>query len=220
MTHSDRLSKSIDRLEHEHAVFLSKFEGLSQVQLDYRTSRNSWSIGQVAHHVGLSEGVWQGYLRSLLKGGNRAKGATLRVSLRDVPFSSRVIPDFILNSPLVVAPITIFINLLPRPVQSMFFAVPLLKMDSGPRMQPKLGMPRAQILKLLSDTRKATLDLLAPVENWDLTHFRIQHPLVGDQDVHGILELLSSHEQRHAQQVDSIKKSLHFPNQEKQAQNQ
>jgi hypothetical protein len=72
---------------------------------------------------------------------------------------------------------------------------------------------------LLSDTRKATLDLLAPFKDWDLSLFRIQHPLVGDQDVHGILELLASHEQRHAQQVDSIKKAIHFPRQEEKAKN-
>jgi hypothetical protein len=94
----------------------------------------------------------------------------------------------------------------------MFFAIPLVKMDAGPRMQPKHGLPRTQILQFLDDTRKVTLDLLQPVAGWDLARVRIVHPLVGDQDVYGILELLTSHEQRHAQQIDSIKKKPNFPN--------
>ncbi len=214
MTNSDRLSKSIDRLQHARAVFLSKIERLNQAELDFQSSRNSWSIGQVAHHVGLSESVWLSYLRNVLRLGSREKGASLRVSLKEVPFSSRIIPDFILNSPIFVAPASVIINLMPRPVQSMFFAVPLVKMDAGPRMQPKLGMTRAQILKFLSDTRKTTVDLLEPLADWDLTRFRILHPLVGDQDVHGVLELLASHEDRHTQQIESIKKATHFPQRE------
>jgi hypothetical protein len=211
MTNQDRLAKALDRLQHERAVFLSKIDRLSQVQLDYQASRHSWSIGQVAHHVGLGEGVWQGYLKSVLKDGNREKRATRKVTLEEVPFSSRIVPDFILNSPFVLTPLSVLMNLMPRPLQSMFFAVPLVKMDAGPRMQPKQGLPRAQIFKFLEEIRENTIQLLEPLAEWDLTRFRIMHPLVGDQDVYGILELLANHEQRHAQQVETFKKTNGFP---------
>jgi hypothetical protein len=211
MTNQDRLKKALDRLQHERAVFLSKIDGLNQIQLDYQPSRHSWSIGQVAHHVGLGEGVWQGYLKSILKDGDQEKGTTRKVSLDEVPFSSRVVPDFILNSPLVLTPLSVMMNVIPRPLQSMFFAVPLVKMDAGPRMQPMQGLPRAQILKFLEEIRKNTLQLVEPLADWDLTRFRILHPLVGDQDVYGILELLASHEQRHAQQIGTLKKANGFP---------
>jgi hypothetical protein len=211
MTNQDRLTKALDRLQHERSVFLGKIDGLNQVQLDYRPSRHSWSIGQVAHHVGLGEGVWQGYLKSVLKDGDREKGASRKVSLDEVPFSSRIVPDFILKSPFVLAPLSVLMNMMPRPLQSMFFAVPLVKMDAGPRMQPKHGLPRAQIFKFLEEIRKDTLQLVEPLAAWDLTRFRILHPLVGDQDVYGILELLASHEQRHAQQIETYKKTNGFP---------
>jgi hypothetical protein len=84
-------------------------------------------------------------------------------------------------------------------------------MDAIPRMQPKLGLPRVQILKLLDETRNATLAIVQPLAAWDLTLFRVIHPLVGDQDVYGILELLANHEQRHSQQIDLIKKLPGFP---------
>ncbi len=211
MTNAEHLTKALDRLQHERAVFMSKCDRLNQAQLDYQASRHSWSVGQVAHHVGLSESVWQGYLKSVLKDANREKGATLKVSLDEVKFSFRLIPDFILNSPFVLTPLSLMMNMVPRPLQSMFFAVPLIKMDAGPRMQPKHGLPRAQIFKLLEEVRRLTLHLLEPLAEWDLTRFRILHPLVGDQDVYGILELLASHEQRHAQQIETFKKAHAFP---------
>jgi len=212
MSNQDKLARAIERLQHQRAVLLGKIDGLQQAQLDSQPGGQAWSIGQVAHHVGLGENVWQGYLKTVLKNAKQTREATLQVSLDEVPFSSRLIPDFLLRNRFILTPVTLMVNCMPRPVQSMFFAVPLIKMDAGPRMQPKHGLSRTQILQFLDDTRKVTLDLLQPVAGWDLARVRIVHPLVGDQDVYGILELLTSHEQRHAQQIDSIKKKPNFPN--------
>jgi hypothetical protein len=211
MTHREHLEKSIERLQAERAIFQGKIMRLSQAQLDFKPSSLSWSIGQIAHHVALGEGVWQGYLRGILRDGLRENGITRRVSLQEVPFSSRVVPDFILKSPFVITPLSLFMSFLPRPVQSMLFAVPIFKLNAGPRMQPKLGQSRSYVITFLESTRKITVDLVKPHADKDLSRFRIIHPLVGDQDIYGVLELLASHEQRHSLQIDSIQKAPGFP---------
>ncbi len=211
MSNAEELAKGINRLQRERAVLLGKIDKLQPAQLDFRPSRQAWSIGQIAHHVALGESVWSGYLKSVLKSAGQSKKATLKVTIDDVPFSSRIIPDFILRNPIVLCSLSLMVNFIPRPVQSMLFAVPLIKMDAGPRMQPRYGMPRAQLLQVLNDTRRETLELVQPVADWDLTRIRIVHPLVGDQDVYGILDLLSSHEQRHSQQIETIRKNTNFP---------
>ncbi len=214
MEKRNSLERSIERLQQERLGLLGRIEGLNQAQLDFRPSRQLWSIGQVAHHVGLGEKLWQGYLATALKNGGQRHEASVHVSLEDVPFSSRIVPDILWRNPFVLTPLSLMIRLIPRPVQSMLFAVPLIKMDAGPRMQPKHGLPKTQTLQFLAEARRTTLDLLQPVRDWDLTRIRIIHPLVGDQDVYGILELLSSHDQRHSQQIDSIKKNGNFPGSE------
>ena len=211
MTNRDRLEKAMDRLQHERAAFLGRFDRLKQAQLDFKPSRNSWSIGQIAHHVALGEAVWQGYLKNVLAKGDRERGAVEHVTLKQIPFRSRFFPDFIFKNPLVVAPMSVLVNMLPRPFQSMMFAVPLFKMDASERMQPASGLPRAQVLGLLEQTRKRTLDLVETRADWNLTRFRVAHPLVGSQDVYGVLDLLASHEQRHSVQVDSIRRKPGFP---------
>jgi hypothetical protein len=214
MTPREQLKRTLARLGAERAVFKGKLETLTQAQLDFKPASHSWSISQIAHHVGLGEGVWQGYLRAILKDGQRSNGVAQKVSLQEVPFSSRVVPDFILKSPFVITPISVFMNFMPRPLQSMLFAVPLFKMNAGPRMQPQKGMSRGQVLSYLEHTRRITLELVEPHGEKDLSRFRIIHPLVGDQDVYGVLELLASHEQRHSLQIESIRRNPSFPGRE------
>ncbi len=211
MTNRQRLQKAIDRLLEERAAFKGRFENLDQVQLDFRPSRNSWSVGQIAHHVALGEAVWQGYLKNVLARGARENGAVEHVSLNQIPFRSRFVPDFVFRSPLVVAPMSVFVHLIPRPLFSVLFAVPLFKMDASERMQPTFGVARAQLFSLLDETRRRTLDLVRPRADWNLSRFRVSHPLAGNQDVYGVLELLASHEQRHSLQIDSIKRKPGFP---------
>ncbi len=205
------IGRSVDRIQSERAALLNRLDGMAQLQLDYQPSRQSWSVGQIAHHVGLAEKLWRGYLSSAIRKAGTKRAATVHVSLVDVPFSNRVLPDFLWRNPLVLPPLSLMVKLIPRPVQSMLFAIPLIKMDAGPQMQPKRGLSRNQIVQFLEDTRKTTLDVLRPVLDWDPTGIRIIHPLVGEQDICGILELLASHEQRHAQQIDLIKKKAGYP---------
>jgi hypothetical protein len=207
----DQLSKAIQRLERQRALLLGAIEDLDQAQLDFKPSRQSWSIGQISQHIALGEVVWRGYLKNLLKDGAEKGQGTVKVSLNEVPFHSRFVPDFILRSPFVLGPLSVMIDLMPRPLQSMLFAVPLVKMDAGVRMQPRFGMSRTHVLKFLADTRKGTLDVIQPVSAKDLSRYRVIHPLVGDQNVYGVLELLASHEQRHTQQIEAIKRSSAFP---------
>jgi len=211
MSNRDRLEKAVGRLRRERAAFLSRFESLTQTQLDFRPSRNAWSVGQIAHHVALGETVWQGYMKSVLARGDREHGAVERVSLKQIPFRSRFFPDFVFKSPLVVTPMSVLVNMLPRPFQSMLFAVPLFKMDASERMQPASGLPRAQVFGLLEEVRKRTLDMVEPRADWNLGRFKVSHPLVGDQDIYGVLDLLASHEQRHSLQIESIRKKPGFP---------
>lgn len=211
MTNRDRLQKAVDRLQQERAALLRTFEDFDQAQLDYRPRRDSWSAGQVAHHVALGEAVWQSFLKKIISDDHRDSGAVERISLDQVPFSSRVFPDFLLRSPLATGPLSFLVNFVPRPVQSMLFAVPLFKFDASARMRPTHGLLRGRLLEILRDVRQETLSLVEPRADWDLTRFRVIHPLVGSQDVYGVLELLASHEQRHSLQVNSIKKQPDFP---------
>ncbi|MGI8785763.1 MAG: DinB family protein [Acidobacteriota bacterium] len=211
MTNREQLHRAIERMQQERGVLRSKIGLLSQEQLDFRPLRSSWSIGQVGHHVGLAEGVWQSYLSELLRNGAGGGNKTRKVTWREVPFRSRLVPNIVMESSLFQTPISMMLYLAPRPLQSMMFAVPIVRMEASPRMQPEAGLPRSTILDSLDQVRAATLKIVEPSADWDLTNYRIDHPFVGNRDVYGMLDLIASHDQRHNQQIDTIRKSPRFP---------
>lgn len=211
MTNREKMGRMQNLLRRERANLLGALEGLTDEQLNFKPNSRSWSAGQVAQHVGIGEEVWQGFLRSLLSEGAGRGGKVRRISLQELSFTSRLIPDFVLNSPLVLEPVSVLVDWMPRPLQMMFFAVPLVKIGAGPRMQPAGGLSGKALLEYLSGIRKATLELLGPHSDEDLSTYRIIHPLIGDRNIYSVLEMLANHERRHTSQIKSVIGSAGFP---------
>ncbi|MBI2821454.1 MAG: DinB family protein [Acidobacteria bacterium] len=211
MNRQERLSSVMERVQQARASLLGKAEDLKQPQLDFKPSRSAWSAGEVVHHVGLAEQVFQGYLRELLRPELQERGAIRRLSLQELPFGASLVPDFLLRSPFVLLPVSIMVNFIPAPVQSLLFEVPIIKMQTGDRMQPTHGLTRAALLDFVREVRRTTLGILAPAQRWNLSRFRITHPLIGNKDVYGILELVASHDQRHQRQIERVRENPGFP---------
>ncbi len=211
MTNKERLKKATDRIRRARSLVLGKVEGLSQNQLDFKPYRSHWSVGEIAHHLGLAEEIQLGYVRELLQAGSKERKATRKVSLDELPLGVLFVPDAILRFPLVLAPISLMTSLSPQFLTSALFANPFVKTKTAPRMQPRPGIPRAELLDFLDRVRRSTLKILEPVEDWDLSRFRYQHPLIGNQDIYGLLDLLASHDERHARQIEHVKKRTEFP---------
>lgn len=211
MTPSQRFDQVMEGFRAERENLLESIRSMDQRQLDFQPSRLEWSAGEVVHHVMLAEKLWQGYIRELLDGADPRRGARREISAQELSFQSPLIPDVILQSPWVLGPMSVMVNFIPKTVQSTLFAVPLIKLKAGPRLQPKRGLSPATLLELSDQVRLATLEMLAPVKTWDLSRFCVNHPFIGEQNVYGILELVASHDQRHKLQIENIQKDSAFP---------
>jgi len=211
MTNAERLTLAVERLQKERAALLAPLHGLSQAQLDFKPSESAWSAGEVAHHVSLTERVFQGYMRDLLQAGGPVKGASRTIRFEELPMGPQMIPTSLLRLAPVLLPFSIMSSLMPESLQSALLANPLVKIKTAPQVEPKAGIPGAELLELLSQTRQATLALLEPVQDWDLTRFRWFHPLMGGHDLYGTLELVASHDRRHCGQNERVKKNPRFP---------
>lgn len=211
MRNRDRIEKYLSKMQEGRARFLDRFSDLSQSQLDFKPSRNAWSIGQVAQHVGLTEELFQKYTRELLEAGGEEKKALRRVSLQELPLGPRMVPDFVLRLPFVALPVSVMASVTPRAFFSVLLENPLLKLRTAPVLEPKREMDRMELLNFLKRTRQSTLEILEPVQDWDLSQFRWEHPLIGNLDLYGVLDLLASHDERHGRQMDSIKENSEFP---------
>ncbi|MBI3895850.1 MAG: DinB family protein [Acidobacteria bacterium] len=211
MTNEEKFDRALNRIQQERAAFLSRFDSLSQDQLDFKPSQDSWSVGETAHHVSLTEKVVQENLQALLLAGREEQGATRRISYRELPVAPRMFPGFLLRLAPFQVPFSIMTSFMPSALRSFFLANPVVKVRTAPAVEPRAGILRAELLDNLHQVRDATLQLLEPVRGWDLSCFRWTHPLIGTYDIYGTLEFLANHDFRHGIQIERIKKNSEFP---------
>jgi hypothetical protein len=211
VSNAERLASAIQKMQQERTAFRSRLEGLSQAEFDFKPAPDSWSLGEVAHHVGLTETLFHRYLAELLRSGSREQGASRTIPFHELPMGPAMIPPSLLRLTPVLLPFALMSSFMPESLQSALLANPLVKVKTAPAVEPKHGIPQAELLAFLTKARQATLDLLEPVKEWNLTRFRWFHPLMGGHDVYGTLELIASHDRRHSAQVERVKSDPKFP---------
>jgi DinB family protein len=214
MTNEEKFARATEQMQRERTAFLARFEGLSQVQLDFKPARDSWSVGETAQHVGLTERVIRDNLQSLLEEASDASDRqdTLRkIGFRELPLAPRFIPAAFFRFPPFVMSLSLMSRMVPRPVQTFILANPLLKARAAPNVEPTAGMPQAELMEFLISARESTVALLEPLKSRDLSRIRWQHPLLGTHDVYGTMELLAGHERRHRTQIERVKSNARFP---------
>ena len=211
MTSEEKFARATELMQTEHNAFLARFEGLSQAQLDFKPARDSWSVGEVAQHVGLTERVIRENLEKLLREAGDRQDTLRKVGFHELPLAPRFIPAGLLQFPPFLISLSLMSRMVPRPVQTFFLANPLLKARAAPNVEPTAGMPKNELLEFLRSGRESTIALVEPSKSRDLSRIRWEHPLMGTHDVYGTMELLAGHERRHRTQIERVKSNERFP---------
>ncbi len=214
MSNAEKLTALLANIDSARRIFLSQITPLSQDQFDFRPGRDEWSVGEAAHHIALTEEAFQGTLRELLAKGGES-GAMKSIGIDDLALGPTMIPQSILQSmlqfPGIRVPMSLSMTLMPGFIKSFILANPFMKIRTAPALEPKAGLPRQNLLDQLTSLRTATLALVEPLGNKDLSGYRWQHPLFGTRDIYATLEMLADHDRRHLIQVERIKRARAFP---------
>lgn len=211
MTHTERLHRTVEGLRKQRAALIQGLEGLSQPQFDFKPAPDSWSVGEVVHHVVLTETVFHRYMSDLLRSGTPEQGASRTIPFRELPMGPQAIPPAVLGLAPVLMPFSIMSGFMPKSLQAALLANPLVKVRTAPAVEPSHGISREDLRTLLDQARRNTLQLLEPVKDWNLTRFRWFHPLMGGHDIYGTLDLIASHDRRHTAQIERVKQDPKFP---------
>jgi hypothetical protein len=211
MTNQEKFARATEQMQSERTAFLACFEGLSQAQLDFKPARDSWSAGEIAQHVALTERVIRDNLQSLLQNASDRQDTLRKIGFHELPLAPRFIPAALFKFPPFLISLSIMSRMVPRPVQTFFLANPLLRARAAPNVEPKGAMPKQELMEFLSSARTSTIALLEPSKSRDLSRIRWEHPLMGAHDIYGTMGLLASHEQRHRIQIERVKSNARFP---------
>ena len=183
--------------------------GLSQAQMDYAPAAGKWSAGEVLDHLLLAERLNRGQfveLIALQRGGRRPE---LRRSFSDVNVSVAYLPKSLL--PYLEIPFTFLSALTPAFVREAVMRsrrVPAQRPDAA---APRRGRAADELRSDLAASLAETESLFEANPGLDYGSMFVSHPMLGRNDVAGLLRFIALHEQRHQSQLGEIAADPRFP---------
>jgi hypothetical protein len=199
------LEESLKMLRDARGRTLAMTDGLSQAQSDYAPAPGRWSVGEVLDHLLLAEKMNREQFAELIELQRSGRPAEVRRSFADVNVSVAYIPKSLL--PLLEVPFTVLNMLIPAGVREGMMRSRVIPDAAAPRR----GRPAAELRRDLAASLAATLGLFAANPGLDYGAMVAQHPLLGRNDVGGLLRFLALHEERHQAQIADVMSAPNIP---------
>jgi DinB family protein len=188
---------------------LAMVQGLSQAQMDFAPAPGKWSVGEVLDHLVLGQRLNLSYIAEVIGMKRTGQRAVRRLSFTDVDVSIGYIPKSLL--PALEAPFTVLNLFLPSSVRDFMTSHRLVPAQNPGITTPRRARPADELRNDLISSLKEMNTLLESHSHFNYCEMVIQHPLLGKNDVPGLLRFLALHEQRHQSQIRGIMTSAQFP---------
>lgn len=191
------------------ACTLALVSNLTQSQLDYADASGKWSAGEVLDHLILGQRLNLSYIAEVIGMKKAGKRPVLSLSFADVDVSIGNIPKRML--PALEVPFKLLNMFLPSRARDFMTRYRLVPAQNPELTAPRRYRPADDLRNDLISSLKETEALLESNAHLDYSEMLIQHPLLGNNDVPGLLRFLALHEQRHQSQINDILTSPRFP---------
>lgn len=183
--------------------------GLTQAQSEFSQAAGKWSVGEVLDHLVLSEGLYREQFAKLIDLQKAGQKPVVNIRFAEVNTSIGFIPKPLLD--LLEIPFTVANFFMPSVVREAFVQYRLIPAQAPAVAEPRKGRPLSELRKDLRSSLQETEALFEANPNLDYEQMRASHPLMGDNNVPQLLQIIASHEQRHQSQIEDIVKSAAFP---------
>jgi len=170
------------RLAADLAALLATVAGLSQAQADWRPAEGRWSVGEILHHLCLSNSYFAASTGALIERGERE-------ALLAGPTSRRVWPRL-------------------RLVADATASGPVAHPSAA---TPTHGLPLADLVAEVGEWHAAVAALLPRIVPLDLAALRAPHPLGFELNLFQWFDMMGAHERRHLLQIHAIRDAGGFP---------
>lgn len=201
--------ESLEMFRSTRSRTIAMADELSQEQLDFTPASGKWSAGEVLDHLLLAERVNRDQIAELIDLKKAQRRPFVRRTFADVNVSIAYIPKSIL--PILEVPFTLLNTFVPAGVREFMTSNRLVPAQSPDIASPRRGRPVAELREALASSFKETEDLLNANADLDYVEMKVQHPLMGTNNVPGLLRFMALHEKRHQSQINNIMASPQFP---------
>jgi len=155
---------------------------LSQAQADWRPAPERWSVGEVLHHLILSNRSFARVVARLVAGGRR-EGLTAHPDGRRSWPRLRAVADIKASGPV----------------------------KNPDRVTPTHGLPVEQLRRELLESHRAVALQIPDLAGLDLAALRLPHPLGFELNVFQWADITGAHERRHLRQIEAVLAGAGFP---------
>ena len=170
-------SEIIHDIDSRRDSLLRSLRNLTQEQYDFKPDSNSWSIGEVVHHLYLTEAQISTLLDRMLE---KARKRTTPPANPELPSQLQSLDGFTLDVPVTPA-------------------------KSPESSVPTHGLPKVDLLHNLSKSREGLKSIASGLCEYDLSNIRFPHPELEKINLYQWLLIVGKHEQRHTIQIEAIK---------------
>ncbi|MBB4635689.1 DinB family protein [Longimicrobium terrae] len=175
-----KMQEIAGELDKARRGLLAAVQGLSQAELDARPKPDSWSVGEVMHHVSKIESGMIGMLSKL---------------------ALPAIADGLPKDPAPEQSVLSMVEHLPVLDRTQRITAPEF-------VRPTHGISREELEAGLARTRGELLAAMEQADGYDLSGLSRPHPRFGPLNLYQWLALSARHEQRHTAQIAEAREAL------------
>jgi uncharacterized damage-inducible protein DinB len=188
---------------------LSLAEGLTQPQSEFSPAPGKWSAGEVLDHLLLSEKLYREKFAQLIELQKAGKKAEVVSSFAEIDTSIMAIPKAAL--PFLEMPFTMMNLFVPSAVREAMTRYRLMPAQAPQVAQPHQGRRLTELQAELRSSFQETEGLFLMNPNLDYRAMYLSHPLMGRNNALQTMRIMALHEQRHQEQVRTIRRAPGFP---------
>lgn len=196
-------------LEATREATLRRTAHLTPEQASLRPSPQAWSVAEVLEHLLISETLYRETIARLIGLYRSGRRPSISQGLADIDTVPPFVPKELLR--LMDIPLTMMNMFVPPFLRERMMTIRLFKAQSPSIARPKADKPVDQLRFELAESVRATARLLRDNADVDFRRLRYSHPVLGTNNVMGILRIVAFHEKRHQQQIDEILSSPSLP---------
>jgi uncharacterized damage-inducible protein DinB len=170
-----KLQEIVDEIQEKRKLLFQAVSELSPEDIKRRPGPDQWSIGELLHHLHLTESQ----ITELLK--LQLKRAEKRGLGPDTSGGS------VINS-----------------LDQYSLEKVIQKVKAPPSAVPEEGLEKTDLLQALEDSRQGLLKEVERADSYDLSRLKFPHPFLGPLNMYQWILNIGKHEQRHTTQIVSI----------------
>jgi DinB superfamily len=201
--------ESLEMFRSTRSRTIEMADELSQEQLDFAPAAGKWSAGEVLDHLLLAEKLNRDQVAELIELKRTQRKPFVRRTFADVNVSIGYIPKCLL--PIFEVPFTLLNTFTPAGVREYMTRNRLVPAQHPDVATPRKGRSAAELRENLARSLKETENLFNANADLHYSEMIAQHPLLGTNNVPGLLRFMAAHEQRHQSQINNIMASPQFP---------